>query len=438
MSFVDTIVNVSISATSATPTVQNFGTPAILAYHTHNTDHVRTYFDPTGMVSDGFTANDPAYLAAVAICSQNPRPPTFKVIRGSTSVQQTMSFTCTDTNAGDSVGLSLLDPSGVTHDLHVTGSGTTNTDAAAIAALTVSGMTLSALGSVVTLTVTTHGNIWYPSKISGGTFADTSSSASPGTDLDAAILVDDAWYGVSGTWISKATIEAIASWTESNGKKIHAYGTADSENINGTSSGVFKDNAGNSYKRSYGQACGYPSSAAGFGWLGLMAYELTQDPGSATWAFKSEAGQSVDTLTPTQITNIRTNNGNFYINADGVNRTFDGKSAQGLYMDITQGIDALAADIQLRVVTLLYNSPKVPYTRKGIAAVAGEVSAALQAAIGTGFVSNDVGFQPVVTVPDLTTVSTSDKQNRILRNVKFTCYAQGAIQSVLVQGTVNI
>jgi hypothetical protein len=438
MSLVDTIVNVQISATSASPTVQNFGTPAILAYHTHNTDKIRTYFDLDGMVSDGFSTTEPAYLAAQAIVSQNPRPPSFKVIRSSTSVQQTMTFTCTDTNTGDSVGLSLLDSAGVVHDLHVTASGTPGTDAAAIAALTVAGMTLSATGAVVTLTVTTSGHVWYPSNILGGTFLDTSLTAAPATDLDAAVLVDNDWYGLSGTWISKTTIEAIAAWTESNGKKIHAYGTADSQNESGTSAGVFFDLKGLSYKRSYGQICGYPSSAAGFGWLGLMAYELTQDPGSATWAFKGEAGQSVDLLTPTQITNVRANNGNFYVNADGVNRSFDGKSAQGFYMDITQGIDALAADIQLRVVTLLYNSPKLPYTRKGIQAVRAEVEAALQAAVATGFVSNDVGFQYSVTVPDLAKVSSSDKQNRILQNVKFSCFAQGAVQSVQVQGTVSI
>ncbi len=438
MGFVDTIVNVQISATAATPTVQNFGTPAILAYHTHNTDLVRTYFDLDGMTSDGFSVNEPAYLAAVAICSQNPRPPSFKVIRGTTSVQQTMTFVVTDTNIGDSIGFSLLDSSGVVHDLHVTSTGTTTTDATTIAALTVAGATLSATGSTVTLTVTTSGHVWYPSSIAGGTFKDTSLTAVPATDLSAAILVDNNWYGLSGIWISKTTIEAIASWVESNGKKIQAYGTADSENINGTGAGVFFDTKGSSYKRSYGQACGYPSSAAGFGWLGLMSFELSQDPGSATWAFKGEAGQSVDVLTPTQITNVRTNNGNFYVNADGVNRSFDGKSAQGLYMDITQGIDALAADIQLRVVTLLYNSPKLPYTRKGIQAVRAEVEAAIQSAVGTGFVSNDVGFQAIVTVPDLATVSSSDKQNRILRNVKFVAFAQGAIQTVQIQGTVNL
>jgi hypothetical protein len=438
MGFIDTVVSVQIQAISATPTVQNFGTPAILAYHIHNSDRVRTYFDLSGLVSDGFSTTEPAYLAAQAIVEQNPRPPTFKVIRGSTAVNQVMTFTVTDTNVGDSVGFSIQDSAGVVHNLHVPATGSVNTDASSIAAITVSGATLGAAGAVVTLTVNGSGNVWYPSNILGGTYLDTSITASPAADLDAAVLVDNDWYGLSGTWMSKTTIEAIATWVEGNGKKIHAYGTADSEDVNSTGSGVFLDLKNLSYKRSYGQACGYPSSAAGFGWLGLMAFELTQDPGSATWAFKGEAGQSVDVLTPTQIVNIRTNNGNFYVNADGVNRSFDGKSAQGLFMDITQGIDALAADIQLRVVTLLYNSPKVPYTRKGIQAVAAEVSAALQASVATGFLSNDVGFQFSVSVPDLSNVSTSDKQNRILRNVKFSAFAQGAIQTVMIQGTVNI
>jgi hypothetical protein len=440
MAFVDTIVNVSISATSATPTVQNSSTPAVLAYHTHNTDQIRTYNDLDGMVSDGFSIYEPAYLAAAAICAQDPRPASFKVIRGSTSVQQTFTFQVIDHGDGQVIGLSIQSPTtGVVTDMFVTASSQTAIQVAtALAALVPSGVTAASGGTdTVTFTVTTHGNIWYPSAIAHGNYVDTTASASVATDLDAAFLVDNDWYGLGHTWIDATNIDAVADWVATNGKKIHAYTTADTNNVN-AQTGIFNTLTGESYKRSYGQVAGYPSSAAGFGALGLMAGELTADPGSSTWAFKGIPGASVDVLNPTQITNIRAKKGNFYIYADGVNRTFDGKSAQGLYMDITQGIDALSADIQLRVVTLLYNAPKVPYTRKGMAAIKGEVEAALQAAVGTGFVSDDVGFQYSVSVPALENVSTSDKQNRILRNVKFTCYAQGAIQTVFVSGVVNI
>ena len=69
MGNIDQIVNVQITAQSNAPSRESFGVPAILAYHTHNTDLIRTYNDLAGMVSDGFSSNEPAYLMATAIVS---------------------------------------------------------------------------------------------------------------------------------------------------------------------------------------------------------------------------------------------------------------------------------------------------------------------------------------------------------------------------------
>lgn len=437
MSFLDTIVNVSITATSATPTKANFGTPAVIAYHTHNTDKIRTYFDLAGMVSDGFSTTEPAYLMAQSICEQNPRPPTFKVIRGTTAVAQSMTFVVTDSTKGDTVGLTLTDTTGTDRTLSttVTSGESVTSIATAIAALAsaVTGLTASATTSTVTIAVGSAGAIWYPSDIAGGNFSDNTASASISTDLAAAVLVDSDWYGISGAWIDATNITSIAGWTEAN-TRVHAYTSADSANL-AASSGVFYTLKSASYARSYGQYSGSPIS---YGATGLMAQRLTANPGSDTWAYKTIAGTEVDSLTPTQTTNITNDNGNFYITIAGVNSTYDGRAASGLYVDITRGIDALAAEIQNRVFTLLVTLPKLPYTRAGIAMVGGEIGAAIQSFIPTGFISNDIGFQPVVSVPDLADVSTSDKQNRLLKNVTFTCYAQGAIQKVQIQGVVNI
>src|ERR1700690_4369407 len=113
MADLDNIVNVSITVTSAAPTRGNFGTPAIYAYHTHNTDKIRTYFDTAGMVADGFATTEPAYLMASSILEQSPHSPTFKVIRGSVANVQRFTFQVTDSNVGDKIGLTVTDPLGV-------------------------------------------------------------------------------------------------------------------------------------------------------------------------------------------------------------------------------------------------------------------------------------------------------------------------------------
>jgi hypothetical protein len=44
---------------------------------------------------------------------------------------------------------------------------------------------------------------------------------------------------------------------------------------------------------------------------------------------------------------------------------------------------------------------------------------------------------PVVTVPDVVDVSVTDKEDRILRDVKFTGTLAGAIHKVIISGVVS-
>lgn len=433
---ISTIVNVNITAESANPTLPGFGIPGLHAYHTHNTDLIRTYTDLADMVTDGFSTTEPAYYLASAVVRQNPRPPVFKVIRGTTSVQQTFTFLVTSHDDGDVVGLTITSPAGVATAMYVTASSqSTSQIATALALLVPSGVTAIASSSTVTFTVTASGNIWYPSAIKLGSYSDTTSTSSPDDDLTAAALVDPDFYGVSISQLGKASINDAADWVADN-KRVLAYTSADEacRAVSSGNVGIMATLHGDSNDRAYGQYSGSPMS---YGATGVMAKQLTTTPGSATMAYKTILGTTVDSLTPTQEANITSNNGNFYVTVAGVPVTIDGRTASGQFMDITRGIDGLTADMQLRVFTALVNSPKVPYTTKGIASIGAEVSASLQSFVDSGFISNDPGEQFQVSVPSITSVSTSDKLNRILRNVNFTAVAQGAIQKVIINGTLS-
>src|ERR1700752_1889678 len=115
MPIVDQIVNVAITAQSATPSLPGTDIPAILGDHTVWSDRIRTYFHPRGMLTDRFPATPQLVLMANAIGAQNPRPSSFKVIRGTSAQQQVLHFKVTDTTVGDVVGLILTDAAGVTH-----------------------------------------------------------------------------------------------------------------------------------------------------------------------------------------------------------------------------------------------------------------------------------------------------------------------------------
>lgn len=437
---IDQIVSVSIQASAVSPQVPNFGTPAILCYHTHNTDLIRTYSSLAGMTSDGFSTTEPAYLMATAILDQNPTVSSFKIIRGTTAAQMTATFTVTDTTAGDKIGFTVVGIDGTTTNVTTTATGVVNTDAATLAGLTPpNGCTLSAVGAVVTLHVTTAGKIAYVSNVLGGTYLDTTASASPATDLTNALGVDSSWYGISGEHLDATNIAAIASWAESN-KRLHYYTTVDTNNLS-ASSGIGHTLSLSSYQYSFGL---YSGTGQDYGGTGAMANEFVRDPGTYTMAFKQIVGDPVDNLTDTQVTNLKGNKLNYYMNVSGVNILRDGVCASGIYVDLRRGIDALSAQIQFNIYDLLVTSPKVPFDPFGIAMVGAEVRSALakytspaqnpQAALLRG----DPGFAPRVVLPDISTIQSTDRSARTLKGVSFVAYAQGAVQIVQITGVVNI
>lgn len=447
MALIDLIVNVNIAAAQATPSLPSTDVPALIGYHTKYTDLIRTYFDPSDMLADGFTVNDPLYLMAAAGAAQSPHVNKFKVIRGTTAASQTMTFKVTDTQTGHVVGLVLTDASGATHAVQhtVTAGQTAAQIATALAAISVPGATLTVDGvdnTQVDIAITAAGAVWYPSGIFGGNFTDTTASANPQTDLANAALVDPDFYGVSGEWMSSANIAAISAWCETN-KRLHAYTTPDTANL-ALGTGVFSTLKTSAYNYSYGQYSGTPIN---YGATALMFNRFTDDPGADTWAYVTLEGVAADALTPSQITAATSldggtsNNGNVYVPTANVNATLTGMAASGLFIDLQRGIDALSRDIQLRIFTMMktlsQQGKKVPYTRKGASMVKAQVNASLQSFVTSGFLSGDDGEAPSVTVPDPQNATASDRGKRIYRGVQFTCQAQGAMQTVIVNGTVN-
>ena len=107
------------------------------------------------------------------------------------------------------------------------------------------------------------------------------------------------------------------------------------------------------------------------------------------------------------------------------------------------GIDALANDIQVTVFGMLAATPKLPFDPGGIAILGGGVRASLSRftasqAQPNALLRGDPGFAPVVILPDIADTSATDRGNRYLNGIRFTAYAQNAIQVVAISGTVNL
>lgn len=256
-------------------------------------------------------------------------------------------------------------------------------------------------------------------------------------DLIAIQNVDNDWYALACTDRTKAVVQAIAAWVET---QVKIFGTASDEadiiNVSAgtdlTSIAALLNSAG--YVRSFvmyhdDADSDFPECA----WFGKV---LPTTPGSATWKFKQLASISYSDLTTNESKNARDKNANTYEFVAGVGITREGTMAQGEFIDIIRGIDWLTARIQEFVYALLVNSPKVPYTDAGIASVEAEVRRALDLGVNNDFIADDPQY--TVSVPKAADVSPANKAARLLQDVTFQATLAGAIHAVEINGTVSV
>ena len=262
-------------------------------------------------------------------------------------------------------------------------------------------------------------------------------STSVVTDLEAIQDVNDEWYALACTDRTVATVKAIAAWVES---QIKIFGTSSSDlNIINEDAGT--DNTSIAY---YFKTQGYVRSFVMYhadsendfpecAWFGGV---LPLQPGSETWKFKTLNSISYSDLSTNQENNAFAKNCNTYEYVGGVGITQNGTMAQGEYIDIIRGVDWLTSTIQTNVYSILVNSPKIPYTNAGITAIEAQIRKSLQVGIDNNFIATEPPF--TVTVPLAQNVSSNDKANRILNNVRFQATLAGAIHAINISGTVSV
>jgi len=429
----DNIVTVSITIEDASVTQTGFGTPLIMTHEaTWGPELVRTYSSTAAMVLDGFAAAGATVLAATAIFAQNPRVASIKVGRR-TSTPSTMTRVVTVASVVDDTDYTVT----------INGTAFTIDSGAAATNLTIATALFTAINAgaePVTAVDNADGTITLTEDVDGVLFGlsltrnlltqdDTTVAAAIATDYANIKLEDNDFYGVLA--VSSATLEivALAAVVEAD-RKLYVAQTSDSDVQAGTAGNLFETLNTAAYARTAGIWNGDNFDFANAAWMGKM---FAKDPGEATWAYKTLAGVSADILTDTQISNIEGDKGNYYTATKGLNLTQEGWAASGRYLDITRGIDWLTVRIQERIINLLANSDKIPYTQAGITALENEVRGQLDEAVAAGVIN--AGY--LVTVPDVTTISSTTKATRALGDIDFSATLTGAIHTVTVTGTVS-
>lgn len=284
----------------------------------------------------------------------------------------------------------------------------------------------------------------YPGEPAILDFADVTADGTPNgiaADLTAIRAQYDDWYCLVPTNQGSAVLQAAAAAIEAyTDPKIMISSSPDSDILDSTSTSsiTYVLNQANYDRTSvfYHEDSNYSFPAAA--WTGKC---LPKDPGTITWAYKTLTGVNPSILNATEKNAITGNEGNYYEEKSGLSNTYWGTMASGEYIDIIRGTDALVARIQEYVYGSLSANDKIPFTDVGGSLIESRVRQALLEFTVTPanterLLTNDPA--PTVTVPKVSTISASDKSNRLFTTVEFNATYAGAIHKVTIAGTISL
>ncbi len=158
--------------------------------------------------------------------------------------------------------------------------------------------------------------------------------------------------------------------------------------------------------------------------------------GVGIWAYRQLEGVPFDDVTGAEATAIYAADANLFGRNLGVNFTSKGTMASGRFIDVTTTTDWLKKRSEEAWIALAVGTPtKIPFTNAGINIVAAALQDVLNRGVTFGHFSPD--FPPVVTVPDITEISTADRAARCLTLTAEAVLA-GAIQKVVYNITVAL
>lgn len=448
------IVNVQIRLESTAVQELNFGTPLVVGPHVKFLERVRSYTNVDQVIQDGFEPTDPIYLAVQAAFSPTPSVPRVLVGR-----RQVDSITATIDTVADStlyrVTISTLDNIlGETLEFTSGVSATASSIETGLAAL------INASAQPITATATGGSGLVIAADVGGAAFtvatlSNMSIAAPVATDDITTDLVNirdenDQWYGLVLTERTQADQLLAAAYIETQ-TKIFGTATAEPEALMAVSTtDLLALLKASDYARTFAyyhqdaNTGEYPEATS-------MGTSFTYNPGEATWAFKRLPGIPVSDLTDTQFNVVRKNlgfgkNGNVIVRIRNVPMTYEGTMASGEYIDNIRFRDWLEDQITVNVFSLLVNSPKVPYTDDGIAAVEARIQQSIERGIERGGISPPIfntdtqKLEPsyVINVPKQFDVPFNNKANRVLEDVTFRAVLAGAIHATTINGTLTV
>jgi uncharacterized protein DUF3383 len=435
------IVTGTITLSDRAPQAANFGVPAVFC----NAPYIggQSYeISPEGlaeMITDGFSLNSRGYELVSAMASQSPHTDQVVVYNRSALTTHVVEITPTVLTAGYIYSFDLTYQgvtSTITYTVGVSDTVNLICDALEIAIdaslAGIAGAAVAPDNATATKLIFTADTPGDFIQITGHNpvalkVLDVSTNAGIATDL-AAAAIDHEFYAFVIDSYSEAENNAAAAWAEAN-EKLFLAQSADTTNIlDSAGTGVGQDFVTAGYHRSavqYGQ---------GSGAAGLFARQLSQDPGTSSYAFKDIVGETPNALTASQLANAKGKNILPFVIQDGSRMTLFGKAASGRSLRITSAIDFINARIREATLTVFLNAEFVPYSDRGFAQMEAAVRGVLSQVEKRGII--DPGW--LVTVPVAADQSTANKNAGLLDSVRFNCVLPGDVLKVIYRGSVTL
>lgn len=149
--------------------------------------------------------------------------------------------------------------------------------------------------------------------------------------------------------------------------------------------------------------------------VAIMGYAMGANTQTANSAYtldaKSEVGVSTEDLTNTQLTKIKGYNGNAYVSRGSIYSLFEnGTMADGTFFDELINLDMLSNNLQIAVLNMFTSNSKIPQDDTGMQMLVNALTTPLENAVNIGFVTPGIwNSEPILTVKTGDMLSTGYK-----------------------------
>ena len=271
----------------------------------------------------------------------------------------------------------------------------------------------------------------------------TAANAGIGSDLDAILLADDAWFGLTSAIDSTPAdnlvlMKACGAWVQANGK-LYIGQSSDADVLTKAAANDLEELAKSNRPRVAYVWHHDDSELRAVAW---MSYTFQADPDqqSTIWAYKPLAGisQKSPVLTPTELQNIQDQNGNAFDDFGGNDVTGMGITTTGKKIDIVVTESWLEARLQERYIQTLSDvsarNEKIAYNDKDLQIFPNDGSEILQQGVRAEHLNPDTTF---ISVPKKVDTPTADVTARLVR-VTAGGEQAGAAELVVVTVTLSV